>query len=163
LSNLVGFTVGAAFAAAGWFLVVEEGAKLFGGIFGVTGGFIALSAFYMLTNSLEVTQDGTSIKSLRRWLGFPVKCRSMPKSSFKRFEKDSSFRQQSGGKHTIYYSIFMVDHSDNKMLVGLGFKGESEANAAIRFIARTFGLQFDQQPPAANDSHYGEDVLSADF
>jgi hypothetical protein len=163
LSNLIGFAVGAAFAAAGWYLVFEEGAKLFGGIFGVTGGLIALSAFYMMTNSLEVTQDGTSISCLRRWLGLPVKRRSMPKSSFKRFEKKSSFRQQSGGKHTIYYAIYMVDHSDNRVVVGQGFKGESEAKAAIRFIARTFGLQFDQQPPAANDSRYGEDVLSADF
>jgi hypothetical protein len=163
LSNLIGFAVGAAFAAAGWFLVFEEGAKLFGGIFGVTGGLIALSAFYMMTNSLEVTQDGTSIRSLRRWLGFPVKRRAMSKSSFRRFDKESSFRQQSGGKHTIFYSVYMFDHSDNKMLVGLGFKGESEANAAIRFIARTFGVQFDQQAPAANDSRYGEDVLTADF
>ena len=85
----------------------------------------------------------------------------MPRSSFKRFRKKSSMQTQAGGKHTIYYSILMHDHSDNKMVVGLGFKGESQANAAIRLIARELGLQFDQQPPAANDDGFGDD--STDF
>ena len=163
LSNLVGFTIGASFAAVGWYLVFEEGAKVFGSIFGLTGALVATSAFYMMTNSLEVSQDGGSVKTLRRWLGIPIKRRQMAKSSFRKFDKASSFRQQSGGKHTIYYAISMIDHSGNEMVVGQGFKGESEANAAIRLLAREFGLQFDQQPPAANDSSYSEDVLSADY
>ena len=165
-SNLIGFTVGAAFAAAGWFAIVQEGAAIFGSIFGGVGALIAIAAFYMMTNSLEVSQDGTSIITVRRWLGIPVSRKSMSRSSFMKFKKKSSMKAQKGGKHTIYYSVHMVDRSGNKMVVGEGFKGESETNAAMRLIAREFGLRIERDD---EDSRPGtslfddEDVLTADF
>ena len=87
----------------------------------------------------------------------------MPRSGFRRFRKKKSMSSQSGGKHTVYYAIEMVDVSENRMVVGQGFKGESQAKAAIRLIAGELGLQFDPQEPAANDGQYGPEVLFGDM
>jgi hypothetical protein len=165
LSNLFGMAFGAAFAGAGYFLIVQEGATIFGGIFGGVGALVAISAFYMLSNSLEVTQDGSSIQTIRRWLGIPVGRKSMPRNHFVRFKKKKSMKTQQGGKHTVYYAIHLVDHSGNKLVVGEGFKGESEAQAAIRLIAKELGLRQDQErrDPQSGSSLFDEDVLTADF
>lgn len=165
LANVFGMIFGAVFAGAGYFLIVQEGATIFGSIFGGVGALVALSAFYMMSNSLEVSQDGTSIHTVRRWLGFPISRKSMPRSRIARLGKKKSMKTQSGGKHTIYYAIHLVDNSDNKLVVGDGFKGESEANAAIRLISSEFGLRPDRDHPDAEvgSSSYGEDVLTADF
>jgi len=165
LPNLVGVLFGAVFAGAGWFLVTQEGHTIFGGIFGGVGVLVALGAFYMMTNSLEVSQDGTSVNTLRRWLGIPVSRRSMPRSQFARFEKKSSMKTQSGGRHVIYYAINMIDHDGNKMAVGEGFKGESEAKAAIRMIARELGLRVERDSAESRRGEplFDEDVLTADY
>jgi hypothetical protein len=163
--NLAGILIGAVFAGAGWFLVVQEGQTIFGGIFGGVGALVALAAFYMMTNSLEVSQDGTSVHAVRRWLGIPVSRKSMPRSSFVRFEKKSSMKTQSGGKHVIYYAINMVDHDDNTMVIGEGFRGESETRAAMRLIALELGLRAerDDKRPRSGAPLFDEDVLTADF
>jgi hypothetical protein len=74
-------------------------------------------------------------------------------------------RTQSGGKHVIYYAINMVDHHGNKMVVGEGFRGESEVKAAMRLIAQELGLRVernrDRRP--AGTALFDEDVLTADF
>lgn len=164
-ANLVGLVIGAVFAVAGWFLVVQEGQTLFGSIFGGVGALVALGAFYMATNSLEVSQDGTSINTVRRWIGIPVSRKSMPRSTFARFRKTSSMKTQSGGKHVIYYAVNMVDNGGNKMVVGEGFRGESETKAAMRMIAREFGLEVepDEGRPQPGADIFDEDVLTADF
>jgi hypothetical protein len=164
-ANIIGLVVGVVFAGAGWFLIVQEGQKIFGGIFGGVGALVALGAFYMMTNSLEVSRDVSSINTVRRWLGIPVSRKSMPRSSFARFQKKSSMKTQSGGRHVIYYAVNMIDHDGNVIVVGEGFKGESEAKAAMRMIAREFGL--DAEPVAgehrAGTEVFDEDVLTADF
>ena len=163
--NLAGTLIGAVFAGAGWFLVVQEGQTIFGSIFGGVGALVALAAFYMMTNSLEVSQDGMSVHAVRRWLGIPVSRKSMPRSSFVRFEKKSSMKTQSGGKHVIYYAINMVDQNDEKVVVGEGFRGESEARAAMRLIAQELGLRVerDDKPSRTGTPLFDEDVLTADF
>ncbi len=140
-SAIGGFIVGAVFAAAGWFLVVEEGQRVFGSIFGGVGTLVAIATLYMMLNSLEVSQRGSSVHTVRRVLGIPVKRRTMQRHEFDSFIKDSSFQTQSGGKHVMHYSIYALDRQGNRLVVGEGFKGESEANAAIRFISRQLGLQ----------------------
>ena len=165
LSNLFGMIFGAAFAGAGYFLIVQEGAAIFGSIFGGVGALVALSAFYMMSNSLEVSQDGTSIRTVRRWLGFPISRKSMHRTQFAKFRKKSSMKTQKGSKHVIYYAIHMVDQKGARMVVGQGFRGESEADAATRLIAKELGLRMrlakaDSRPGA---SLYDEDVLTADF
>ncbi len=62
--NLAGTLIGAVFAVAGWFLVVHEGQTVFGSIFGGAGALVALAAFYMMTNSLEVSQGGADRRFL---------------------------------------------------------------------------------------------------
>ena len=164
-ANLLGMIFGAVFAGAGWFLITQAGHAIFGSVFGGVGLLVALGAFYMLTNSLEVTQDGTSILTVRRWLGVPVGRRSMARSRFRQFSKKSSMQTQSGGRHVIYYAIKLVDHDGNEMVVGEGFRGESEARAAMRLIARELGLREhrDGEPPQAGVPLFDEDVLTADF
>ena len=46
--------------------------------------FFELGAFYMMSNSLEVSQDGTSVNTVRRWLGIPISRKSMARSRFAR-------------------------------------------------------------------------------
>ena len=164
-ANLAGLVIGGIFAAAGWFLVVHEGQTIFGSIFGGVGMLVALGAFYMMTNSLEVWQDGTSVNTVRRCLGIPVSRKSMARSHFAGFTKKTAMKTQSGGKHVIYYAVNMLDHDGNKMLVGEGFRGESEAQAAMRMIAAELGLRFEpgsgQTEP--DSGAFDEDVLTADF
>ena len=65
----------------------------------------------------------------------------------------------------MHYSIHAVDTHGGKIVVGEGFKGESEANAAIRLISRELGLRQPENrtdSPAANDDEYKFNALAAD-
>ena len=145
-SSLAAFIVGAAFAAVGWWLISDEGRLVFGSVFGGVGALVGIFALYMMINSLEVSRDSNGIRTTRRILGIPVKRSYMGRDAFVKFMKKSSFQSQGGGKHVMYYSIYAVDIGADKVVVGEGFKGESEANAAIRLIGRELGLQ-------KNDGH----------
>jgi hypothetical protein len=160
-SAIGGFIVGGIFAAAGWFLIFQEGQTIFGSVFGGVGGLIALACLYMMLNSLEVLQQNGDIVTVRRLLGFPIGRKSMRRDAFAKFSKNSSFKTQSGNKHTIYYSIEATDRLGNKLVVGEGFKGENEANAAIRLMEVEFGLaEAANDPNSPDDSLYGADLLS---
>ncbi|MBT8103420.1 MAG: DUF3592 domain-containing protein [Gammaproteobacteria bacterium] len=139
--SLGGVLVGAIFAAAGWFFAVEEGNRIFGGIFAGVGTLIGVFCLYLLLNSLEVSKQAGNIIAVRRLLGIPVSRKQMHQNSFERFEKKSTLKTQSGGKHIIYYSVSAVDRQGNEIVVGEGFRGESEARAAMRLIAKEFGLR----------------------
>lgn len=139
-SSLGGFLVGAIFAGVGWFLVFEEGHKIFGGLFGGIGMLIGVFCLYLVLNSLEVSKEAASIKTVRKLLGIPIGYKEMHQNSFERLEKKSTMQTQSGGKHVMYYSVYAADRQGNKVVVGEGFKGESEANAAMRIITKELGL-----------------------
>jgi len=139
-SAIGGFLVGAIFTAAGWFLIFSEGHTVFGSVFGGIGGLLALGCLYMMCNSLEVLQADRKILTVRRLLGIPVSRKSMHRDAFQRFRKDKSLKTQSGSKHVVYYSVAAIDRHGNKLVVGEGFKGENEADAAIRLISEEFGL-----------------------
>ena len=139
-SHLGGFIVGSAFAAIGAYLVVEEGQRLFGSIFGGIGALVALGTLYGMFNSLEVARDVNGFTTVRRWLGIPVRRRQMGKHEFDRFEKNSRYQQNGGGKHVMHYSVYAVDQSGRKVVVGEGFKGSSQTDAAIRLIGDELGL-----------------------
>jgi hypothetical protein len=145
-TSLGAFLVGAAFTAVGWWLITNEGHTLFGSVFGGIGALVGVVALYMMINSLEVSRDGNDIRSVRRILGIPVQRRSMSRDAFVKFTKESSFQSQGGGKHVMYYSIYATDFEGQKLRVGEGFKGESEARAAIRLIARELGLENTDAP-----------------
>ena len=163
-ANLMGFVIGAVFAGAGYMLIVKEGAAIFGGVFGGVGALIAMAAFYMATNSLEVWQDGTHIRTLRRWLGIPVSRKAMAKSDFTHLGKKKSMKTQSGGKHVIYYAIHAVDRQGDKLVIGDGFRGASRAKAAMRIIAAELGLRYepDEKESTGKPGLYDADVLTAD-
>jgi hypothetical protein len=146
-SAISGCVVGGAFIAVGWFLIVEAGHTVFGGVFGGIGGLIAAACLYMTLNSLEVVASDGAIVTVRRVLGIPVSQKRMLRSAFSHFKKVSSLRTQTGNQHTIYYSIHALDHDGRPLIVGEGFRGETEANAATRLLQSEFGLV-----DAANDS-----------
>ena len=81
----------------------------------------------------------------------------MHRNSFERFKKDSSFKTQSGNKHVIYYSVAAVDRQGNELVIGEGFKGDNEANAAMALFSQEFELL-----QAANDAQSAADALSSD-
>ena len=160
--SFVGFLIGGIFAGVGGFLIVSEGQALFGGVFGFVGSVITIGSLYMLFNSLEVSQDGMSIRTVRRILGIPVKRRSMRRNDFAKFSRSTSMQSQSGNKHVVYYSIQAVDRQGNEMTIGESFKGDNEAAAAIRMLSRELGLHPREQAAANDVQGAGEDVLAAD-
>ena len=161
-SSLVGFIIGAVFASIGGFLVVHEGHLFFGGVFGLVGSLISIVSLYMMFNSLEVSQDGMSIRTVRRILGIPIKRRSMRRNDFARFSRSSSMQSRSGNKHVMYYSIKAVDRQGGEMTIGEGFKGNNEADAAIRMLSRELRLVPEAEPRARDVQGAEEDVLAAD-
>lgn len=138
--SIGGFVIGSIFAGAGWFLIFSEGERIFGGVFGVVGVLIAVMALYMMLNSLQVKKEGGYLQTVRRILGFPVSRKSLRTDQIIRFSKASTMQTQSGRSHVMHYSIYAHDSSGQKICVGEGFKGESEANAAIRIISREFSI-----------------------
>lgn len=181
-SGFGGLVFGAIFGGAGAFLAFGESHYVFGSIFGLIGALIILLSFYMMLNSLEVSEEGGSIRAVRRVLGIPVARRSFPRRSFAGFDKKSSMQSKSGNKHVMYYTVYALDDAGNKMTVGEGFKGAGEAEAAMQLIAREFSLRAaaetredsrddwlddrfdDRRKDSRNDSPelYGPDVLTAD-
>ena len=150
--SLGGLLAGGAFAGAGWFLVFNEGQRVFGSIFGGIGLLVGLACLYAIFNSLTVVKTAAGIKTVRRLLGIPIGGSELRRDEIVRLDKSSSMRSQSGGKHTIYYSVNAVDRSGKKHTLGVGFKGESQAEAAMQLIAREFGLRLpEEEPPLADD------------
>ncbi len=157
----VGLLVGAVFSGIGWYVIVEEGLSIFGGIFAAAGLLAILGSFYAVLNSLQVIKDATELKTVRRILGIPIKRRRIRYAELVRLSKDSSFQSQSGKKHVVHYSIYAEDSRGQKIVVGEGFKGDSQANAAIRFLIREFRLT-PQIEEGSTDGDSGADILTAD-
>ena len=161
LSSLGGIVVGGLFAGAGFYLAAARSEWLFGGVFAFVGSLIALFAFYMVSNSLEVRKEAGSIVTTRRLLGIPVSTQSMRADQVSRFSKDSTMQSQSGRKHVMHYSIYAHDVSANKLCIGEGFNGEREAHAAMKIIARELSVR--PREGFRDSSDEGEfDALAAD-
>ena len=139
-NGFMGTLFGAIFAGAGWFLITEAGHAIMGAVFGGVGLLVLVSALYFFLNSLEIVAEGGDIRTVRRILGIPVKRMRMRSSEFVRFNKKKSSYSQSGTRHVVHYSLHAVDKRGRKMVVGEGFKGVSQADAAADLIAREFGL-----------------------
>ena len=157
--SLGGFIVGATFAAVGWWLIIEEGQRLFGSVFGGTGVLVAIGTLYSIFNSLEVAREAGGFSTVRRVLGIPVKHSHMGSHEFVKFTKKSNFQTQSGGKHVMHYTVRAVDSSGRAVVVGEGFRGDSQAEAAMRLIGSELGLANRERPVANRDA--GRDWDSA--
>jgi len=154
-SSIGGCVVGGIFAAVGWFLVVQESHAIFGSVFAGMGSLIGLACMYMMLNSLQVTITSGEITTVRRLLGITIRRKSMHRNVFASFGKSSTFKTQTGSKHIIYYSVHTIDRDGNKLVVGEGFKGECEVNAAVQLMSSQFGLQDNSA-----DGIYGAELLS---
>jgi len=161
MSGTVGVLFGAIFFGVGWFLTVAEGHWVMGAIFGSVGLLILLSGLYFMLNSLEVVQDGADIRSLRRILGITVKQQKMRRTDFVRFDKKKTSSAQSGNKHVVNYAVSVVDRRGQKMIVGEGFKGSSQANTAADLIAQTFGLRQQSRGAPAESAMSDVNFLAA--
>ena len=115
---------------------------------------------YSFLNSLEIYQQGGNIKTTRRVLGVPIRHGEMLRGHFAKFSKDSSFQTQSGGKHVMHYTIYTEDRRGYRLTVGEGLKGSSQADAAIRMIAREFGLS-EHGPGPRKERDYDDGNLLA--
>ena len=163
LSGAIGGCItGLIFAGAGYWMLVEEGMWMFGGVFAAVGSLILLFSLYMMLNSLEVRQQGNDIVTTRRVLGIPIRNQRFTRGDFQRFESDSSFQSQSGGKHVMHYSVSAVVRGDRRITLGEGFKGLNEARAGMRLIAREFGLPEPPERPAetGSDGLLGPEILT---
>ncbi len=141
LSNLAGFVITSTFAAVGAYLVIEEGATIFGILFGGFGGLFALIALYMMFRSLDVRSEGNTLTSIRRWLGIPIRVTRMQRSDFYRFEKDTGTHSAASGSQVLRYTVRGIDKHANEIVLGEGFRGESGADAAIRFLMTELRLE----------------------
>jgi hypothetical protein len=157
---LVGFVVGSVFAAIGGFLIFSAGERLFGAIFGGIGALVAVGTLYSMANSLEVSRDTNGIKTVRRVFGIPVKRSHMGSHEFVMFDKDSRYQSNGGGKHVMHYSIYAVDRHGDKVVVGEGFKGDSQAEAAIRLISDVLRLRSAPDPRSTRKSPESADNQS---
>jgi len=162
MSGFSGLIFGAIFSGVGWYLINYESHPIMGGVFGLVGMVIVLSAFYFVLNSLEVLQDGGDIRTIRRILGIPVKRRRMRRADFVRFRKKAASKTQSGKQHVIHYTVSAVDSNGQSIVVGEGFKGASQADTAADFIARQFGLTPKSDAAATDPSISDYNVLAAD-
>ena len=147
-SALGGVLVGAIFAGTGWYLLTHEGHTIFGSIFGGLGALIGAWCLYLMFNSLEVRQTGTGIRIIRRLLGIPVGSKELQRGDIVELSKKSTMKTQSGGKHIVYYNVYAVDRSGRRHVIGEGFRGESQANAAMELIGREFGIRALAKRPA---------------
>jgi len=159
LASLPGFIVGSVFAAVGWFVAADAGV-FFGSVFGGIGALVAVGTLYSMLNSLEVSRDSNGIRTVRRILGIPVKRSSMGSHEFVMFKKNSRFQTQGAGKHVMHYSIYAVGRHGDKVVVGEGFKGDSQAEAAIRLIDDVLGLRSAPDPRSTRKSPGSEDSQS---
>ncbi len=160
--GLVGAMIGAVFTGAGWWLLRYEGHPFMGAIFGLVGLLVVLAALYTVLNSLEVFQVGDEVRSVRRIFGIPVSRAQMRRSDFARFKKKASVKTNSGKRHIIYYTLSAIDRHGQKMVMGEGFKGASQADAAAELIASLFGIA-EREDGQAAEAPIGEyDMLAAD-
>ncbi len=161
LASLPGFIVGSVFAAIGWFVAVDADRVFFGSVFGGIGALVAVGTLYSMLNSLEVLRDSNGIKTVRRILGIPVKRSSMGSHEFVMFKKNSRFQTQGAGKHVMHYSIYAIGRHGDKVIVGEGFKGDSQAEAAIRLIGDVLGLRSAPDPRSIRKSPGSADTRSS--
>ncbi len=139
--GLGGSAFGATFAIAGWLLWTHADELLMGVAFTTVGSLILLASLYLMLNSLQCSQEGEDIVSVRRLLGIRINTSRISRAAFAGFDKRSTMSSQSGNRHVMYYTLKAVDHDGRTIVVGEGFRGASQANAAAELVAEAFGLQ----------------------
>ena len=157
-----GTLFGSTFAAIGWFLITRQDHWFMGLVFGLIGVLVTVYSVYLVSNSLEIAQAGDTISTVRRLFGMPVMRREMRRQDFVRFRKSSTTSTQSGNKHVMYYTLYAVDGLGQELVVGEGFRGASQADAASVLIAGEFGLRAKHESGEQDPGLMPYNVLTAD-
>jgi hypothetical protein len=152
-SGSSGALFGAIFTATGWYLLTSANQFFMAIIFGGIGLLVLVFSLYFGLNSLQVVAGGSDIRAIRRVLGVAIKQSRMSRSNVVRIDKKKSSITQSGTKHVVRYTLWAVDGKGQKMVVGEGFKGASQARAATEFLERELGLNFQAISPDPDDSN----------
>jgi hypothetical protein len=161
-AGVAGTLVGGTFAAIGLYLVLREGQWIIGTGFSLVGSLICLFSLYSISNSLEITQAGMSLRSVRRVLGVVVSRKDMLKRDFVRFRRSSGMQTTSGGKHVVYYTVSAVDRNGDEITVAESLRGASMASAAAQVLEREFGLVANLRAADTSSQSAGLDYLAAD-
>ena len=161
-AGVTGLVFGGIFAAAGWLLASAAGSPVIGSVFGLVGCLIGASSFYLMSNSLELTMQGDTLRVVRRVLGFRVSVREMARDDFAGFDTKRSMSTQAGSRHVVYYRLFAVDQNGRRVTVGEGFSGASQADAAGRMVAAEFGLEPAAGPAVTPAAAGGYNLLASD-
>lgn len=139
---ITGMIVGACFLGPGAFMVWHEGMWIFGGIFFVIGALIFFCSLYMPINSLRVGRDSSgAIFTVRKILGIPVKHGSAMPGDIQSLVAESHFGTNSGAKHVKHYTIYANLGGKKKIVLGEGFHGTGEADAALVVIREKLGIR----------------------
>lgn len=133
--------VGAAFLGSGYFMTFRAGIHVIGEIFLFVGVLLFPCGLYMPLNSLTVSR-GTSgeVVSVRRILGIPVKRGSVMPADIHAIEAVSNFGTTTNGIHVKHYTVYGELGGKKRIVLGEGFHGQGEADAAIAMIRDRLGL-----------------------
>lgn len=137
---LVGILFGLVFASIGYLLMSHpEGSLFIGIVFGGVGGIIALASIYSAGVSLRVSRDGGTVIARSRWLGIPLGSSRVDLTKILYFRADQTMSSQSGGRHTVYYALYLVDE-EGEARVGMRLRGHNEVEAMVRHLTRELQL-----------------------
>lgn len=151
--------MGLTFGGAGLYMFIGEEARIFGGIFTLTGSLFLIAAIYSVTNSLSVRRNGRLLLTTRRILGLPIRRREISLDSIRSLALDSDFQSSSNGKHRIYYHVNAMSTQGEKIRIGEGFDGRRQGIAAINLLTETLALPSRLRRVAA-DQATGHESLS---
>ncbi len=136
----MGTVFGAVFAGAGVALYLFAESVVMAAMFFIIGMVVLLSSIYMATNSLTVWRDGSHVHARRRWLGIPIGQSTIDLLRAAHFRLVTSMQSRSGTRHTIYYSLELVDDSGNHLRLAEGLRGQNEARAMQELLRRELSL-----------------------
>ncbi|MEO1035555.1 MAG: DUF3592 domain-containing protein [Pseudomonadota bacterium] len=136
----MGILFGGGFSVAGFLLFTKGEAPIMGSVFALVGGIILLFSLYSAGNALTITRSGAEIKTRRTWLGLPLASRAVDLMQLKQLRVAQTMSSQSGGRHTVYYSIELVDENDKGVCIGEGLRGMNEVEAMLRALRRELSL-----------------------
>lgn len=142
------------FGGVATFLIKEEGLYFMGGIFGLVAGLILTFGIYSVVNSLRVWGAGGYIYSERKIFGITKSRKKLSKTLIKRIDKKKTSSTQKGNKHVLYYMIYAQGMSrHDRIVLGEGFQGANEANAALEYASDVLGIDYTpgQSPEPEDD------------
>ena len=158
---LIAVITGGVFASVGLYLLGKASELFMGGAFTLIGLGVALTGIYLLSNSLEVSKVGMTLRSTRKILGLTIKSTEMQIGDFVNFENRSRMQTTSSKGPVIHYTLTAVDRSGDTVIVAESLKGTNQVDAARRLLEREFSLTPPVKRRSRSDDE-GANYLAAD-